>query len=43
MWVEDDRGCREGKGCDVTVYRQDFSEEVSRVNKARKEHKTEKI
>ncbi len=27
----------------MTVYRQDFSEEVSRVNKARKEDKTEKV
>jgi hypothetical protein len=27
----------------VTVYRQDFSEEVCGVNKARKEDKTEKV
>ena len=45
-WVEDDRGCRErrvGRRCDVTVYRQDFSEEVGMVDEAGEEDKAEKL
>ena len=34
---------KEGEGCKVTVDGEDFSEEVSGVNKARKEDKTEKV
>ncbi len=33
----------EREGGDVTVYRQDFSEEVCGVDKARKENKTGKV